>query len=373
MKVRTLKDLTEPYVLPNKGYPNDVRAGNVDKKTKGPLLIELAYNCRALPIIGTVPVLPEIEIAPLLILPPKVIQFKQDISKVDDLKITLELINMISIVIISIKKSREQITAQFSTQEHISALDQHAKSMSYHLISRLPQFLEDRIPPNREDLLPGNHWVWSSLRCKMKLITAIMIVSGHLCNKEELQYKQANETLLSHRINFSLASEITTDNENDPDGSYLHYDMGRENYIRSGAAVAGIKKRGKEHLSASMLTTETNKKRDLYVSYPNPNCLQINLPELNRRKGDYGQLEQLMGIGFNRTDKKDLVRMFEWNAEELYEIKKLSGLNKKDSMEDKRYRHICYLCESVYALAVRNQMNISSNPGFEWQLRFYGK
>ena len=138
-----------------------------------------------------------------------------------------------------------------------------------------------------------------------------MIVSGHLCNKEKLQYKQANETLLSHRINFSLASEITTDNENDPDGSYLHYDMARENYIRSGAAVAGIKKRGKEHLSASMLTTETNKKRDLYVSYPNPNYLQLNLPELNRRKGDYSQLEQLMGIGFNRKDKKDLVRMFE--------------------------------------------------------------
>ena len=34
MKVRTLKDLTEPYILPNKGNPNDVRAGNVDKKQK---------------------------------------------------------------------------------------------------------------------------------------------------------------------------------------------------------------------------------------------------------------------------------------------------------------------------------------------------
>ena len=35
MKVGKLKDLTEPCVLPNKGCPHDVRAGNVDKKTKG--------------------------------------------------------------------------------------------------------------------------------------------------------------------------------------------------------------------------------------------------------------------------------------------------------------------------------------------------
>ena len=132
-----------------------------------------------------------------------------------------------------------------------------------------------------------------------------MIVSGHICNKEELQFKQANETLLSHRIYFSLASDITTDNQNDPDGSYLHYDTVRESYIRSGAAVTGINKRGKERISASMLTTETNKKRDLYVSYPNPNCLPLNLPELNRRKGDYSQLEQLMGIGFNRTTRNN--------------------------------------------------------------------
>ena len=74
-----------------------------------------------------------------------------------------------------------------------------------------------------------------------------------------------------------------------------------------------------------------------------------------------------MGIGFNRTDKKELVSTFDWNAEKLYEIKKLSGVNKKYSMEDKQYRHVCYLCESVHALAVGNQMNISSNPGFEWQ------
>lgn len=89
-----------------------------------------------------------------------------------------------------------------------------------------------------------------------------MIVSEHLCNKEELQFKQADETLLSHRINFSLASDITTDNQNDPDSLYLHYDTVRESYIRSGAAVTGINKRGKEHILATMLTTETNKKRD---------------------------------------------------------------------------------------------------------------
>ena len=65
--------------------------------------------------------------------------------------------------------------------------------------------------------------------------------------------------------------------------------------------------------------------------------------------------------------------MFDWSVEEEYKIANLKGVNTRDSIADKKYRHICYLCESVYALAVSNELNISTNPGFEWQLRYYGK
>ena len=58
--------------------------------------------------------------------------------------------------------------------------------------------------------------------------------------------------------------------------------------------------------------------------------------------------------------------------EEEHELGLLKGVNTRDTLNEKKYRHLCYLSESAYALAVSDTMNISSNPGFEWQLRYYG-
>ena len=69
IKVRMKKDLTENYVMPNKGNPALIRAGVTDQKTKGPLLIALGYQYIHQPIIGTIPVQPEIVTPPLFILP----------------------------------------------------------------------------------------------------------------------------------------------------------------------------------------------------------------------------------------------------------------------------------------------------------------
>ena len=121
----------------------------------------------------------------------------------------------------------------------------------------------------------------------MKLIAAIMIVSGHVCPENELQFKQRNESLLAHRFNFVRSDPVNLIN---PDGSYILYDTVREMFIRAGVAEMGIYKRGKEHQLASMLTTDSNRKRDLYVSYPNPNCAPNNLPAIYKRKGDFSQL-----------------------------------------------------------------------------------
>ena len=91
----------------------------------------------------------------------------------------------------------------------------------------------------------------------------------------------------------------------------------------------------------------------------------------HERKGTFQQLEQLIGIGFRREKMNEVVSLFDWDNEENYEIEKLKGINTKDSLIEKKYRHICYLAESTYALAISE--NISSNPGFEWQLKYYGR
>ena len=62
-----------------------------------------------------------------------------------------------------------------------------------------------------------------------------------------------------------------------------------------------------------------------------------------------------------------------WDTEEIFELTKLKGVTSRDSLMKQQYRPVCYLLESIYALAVSNTNNISSNPGFEWQLQYYGK
>ena len=66
----------------NKGKAADVNSGIFEKKMKGPLLIEVTFNARTMPIVGNVPPLVPIPLARLLIKPPNFIKF-QKITLVD--------------------------------------------------------------------------------------------------------------------------------------------------------------------------------------------------------------------------------------------------------------------------------------------------
>ena len=88
------------------------------------------------------------------------------------------------------------------------------------------------------------------------------------------------------------------------------------------------------------------------------------------RAGVFQDLKQLVGIGFKRSNKANIVDLFEWSD---FETKELSELTGRNTIEEKKYRHIVYHCEAVYALALAPKANISRNPGCEWQLKYYGK
>ena len=83
IRVRLLSDLTDMYLMPNKGKPNDIMAGLLDKKTQGSYMIALAYMNRCKPVIDLVPVLTPIQKTSLFIRPPKVIKFQRDVCLVD--------------------------------------------------------------------------------------------------------------------------------------------------------------------------------------------------------------------------------------------------------------------------------------------------
>ena len=73
----------------------------------------------------------------------------------------------------------------------------------------------------------------------------------------------------------------------------------------------------------------------------------MNLPSNQKRKGDFDQLDLLLGTGFHRTKSKEIVSMVDWSVEEEYEIANLKGVNTRDSIEDKNTA-IFVICANQY-------------------------
>ena len=67
-----------------------------------------------------------------------------------------------------------------------------------------------------------------------------------------------------------------------------------------------------------------------------------------------------------------VIELFAWSDVEVSEVTPLKGAVSWSSLEMKQYRHICYIFECAYALAIEPRRNISENPGCEWQLKYYG-
>ena len=127
----------------------------------------------------------------------------------------------------------------------------------------------------------------------------------------------------------------------------------------------------KEHTRSSKLTCDKDRASKLYQAYPSLECDQDNLPEKNVIMGRFDQLEQYIGIGFYASDKETIISLFDWSVEGIVELHELKGTGTNISIIDKQYRHICYICETMYTLSIDQNKNISSNPGCKWQLGYY--
>lgn len=174
--------LANILTLPNKVKPKDVQSGNVDWKTKGHFMIAMTHNYRALSIIGTVPWLQIIE-TPLLCTHPT--NVKQDIGKINDVMIILDVMINTSLHVTSIKNKASNIRTIFIVLQ-LSELSNHARphipapllSTYIHQISYSCQSRRFITRP------PLDHWVWPLLCSKMKLLPTLLIVSGLVCDKK---------------------------------------------------------------------------------------------------------------------------------------------------------------------------------------------
>ena len=62
--------------------------------------------------------------------------------------------------------------------------------------------------------------------------------------------------------------------------------------------------------------------------------------------------------------------MFDLIEGELSEIDLLSDSENLKDTEGKKFKHLCYLFQSVYTLAIEPRRNLSNNPGCEWRLQY---
>ena len=90
--------------IPNKGTAIKVYSGEKDKKTNEPLIIQLVFDFRTLPVIGKVYDFPPVEIPRMMVKPYTVLLFKSNRLNVIPEQFNYQWLQSVIIKISSIKQ-----------------------------------------------------------------------------------------------------------------------------------------------------------------------------------------------------------------------------------------------------------------------------
>jgi hypothetical protein len=157
VSARKFDDATKKWRVPSKGTAGNVQdpSKQCKKTTKGPFLLEIAYEMRASPVIATVPDRPAITIPTMQIQPPSVICFENS-ECLDDFAATedwctnayfaIKLIENLGIA--RLDKNLKTIAQTRAT----------SRLMARKLLARLPMYLASKIPPQK-----GASTAWPTL------------------------------------------------------------------------------------------------------------------------------------------------------------------------------------------------------------------
>ena len=97
--------------------------------------------------------------------------------------------------------------------------------------------------------------------------------------------------------------------------------------------------RWKGHMSASKRRTISDLKSTFYETYPSKSA--ENTPNIQSIKGNFEDLKQLIGIGFEETKMKEVTDLFHWSDKEVHYLRHLSLPNKSDSLVQRKYHCSC--------------------------------
>ena len=217
-RCRVQQELTDKIVLPTKGSLEKITAGEIDRKTNGPFLLQLCFDVRSLPVSVKKPIRIEVRTPVMEITPPTVVEFLSEVNEVDVDPVMIDWFenayNFFEIKAYDINMV-ENVGGWNKMSDYINVL-------SNKLMFRLYGFVKLRIPLHENDLMPGRHWVWTSFRSKVKKIATLMILNGHIIDYDVLKFSNEREVLLSDVSKFtSLNTAVTS---SDIDGNYVVVD-----------------------------------------------------------------------------------------------------------------------------------------------------
>ena len=180
-----------------------------------------------------------------------------------------------------------------------------------------------------------------------------------------------NQCLLASIENFSKA----IGQEGKLEGCYLYYDSNNQEWIRSGKAVgSNFGRRHSQHQASSMLNSSDSRKSKFYNSYPSR---AVVLHDSGSKKGDFENLQMMVGISYNKLLKGKLTHDFETQKGIFHfsteDNKKIAAINFAGNprLQTKQLHMLGYLWELAYDLSLAPTSNISGNPGFETALGIY--
>jgi len=257
VKVCKHEDATATWRVPNKGKA--ATANQLCPNTVGLLLIKMAFDLHTEVPIAKVPTLPPVKIPRTILPPPSIVTFcstEQLESFVATEQYCCSVYNCIKSI---------NLLGLDMLQDNVGDMDSHnshADLLAKKILSRLPFFVEHRIPSEKRHLLPGRHWVWSSFASKLRRICTMMVLSNIVTNDVEL--RSPSESLLASPNQFQHAVGDLAN----LDGCYVVEDSSRNEIIHAGTTEIGFQKRWEKHVTDDKLCNPKTKSSIFYNRYP---------------------------------------------------------------------------------------------------------
>ena len=203
-------------------------------------------------------------------------------------------------------------------------------------------------------------------------VSALIVLADHV--KVDLSFVGVKSSLLPPTT--AKFMEVTTDELEKVEGSYLYYDPDNGNWIRSGKVVGSsmsnrcIGMRHKEHQASSNLTTQKDMESLFYMSYPSKTASRTS--DILRR-GVFENLRLFVALGFLRTKTAAVDVLVATSAEEgilcwpASTVTQTSNTNFRGAadLKEKQLHMVGYLFELCCDLMLSPNDNASQSPGFE--------